>query len=60
MEQKNPNQIVQESRQNKTEVNVKLNPNQNTNKQRYRPRRRKVFRNRLGPKNRNQNRGEKQ
>ncbi len=58
MEQKNPNQIVQESRQNKTEVNVKLNPNQNTNKQRYRPRRRKVFRNRLGPKNRNQNRNQ--
>lgn len=58
MDQKNPNQIVQESRQNKPQVNVKLNPNQNTNKQRYRPRRRKVFRKRLGPQNRNQSRNQ--
>ena len=57
MEQKNPNQIIQESRQGKQDINIKLHPNQNQNR-RSGYRRRRTFKKSLGRRGRGQPRQE--
>ena len=51
--QKNPNQIIQETRQGKQDINIKLHPNQNQNR-RSGYRRRRTFKKSLGRRGRGQ------